>query len=96
MEGLAKAAAARVMSLAGGGQTLLTRGAFDLAYRAAGDEEMTDSPLDWLSHGLYEFQGLGKPMETCEVRAGNLERAVELFEEVTAEQPSPYDLSNLG
>lgn len=66
VEGLAKSTAARVMGLAGAGQTLLTRGAFDLAQRAYADAEI-DQPLHWLSHGLYQLKGLDEPIELCEV-----------------------------
>lgn len=67
IEGLAKPMAARVMSLAGGRQTLLTRAAFDLARRAfvGRGEERRD--LRWLAHGLYRFQGVEEPEEIFEV-----------------------------
>ncbi len=67
VEGIAKATVARVASLAGRGQTLLTRGAFELAQRATADESTGKQPLRWLSHGLYRFQGVDEPMEVCEV-----------------------------
>ncbi len=68
VEGLAKPIAARVMSLAGGGQTLLTRGAFDLSRRAIseGDEE-PGRGLRWLSHGKYAFKGVADDLEVFEV-----------------------------
>ncbi len=65
-EGLAKPTVARLMSLAGGRQTLLTRGAFDLARRAVvGDDSGRE--LSWLSHGFFSFKGAGEPMEVLEV-----------------------------
>src|SRR6185295_5077145 len=54
VEGLAKAIAARVMSLAGGGRILLTRAAYDFARRAAvGTDE--ESSLRWAVHGAYQL-----------------------------------------
>ncbi len=66
VEGLAKPTAARLMSLAEGGQTLLTRTAFDPARRAsvgAGGEE----GLCWLAHGPYRFKGVEEAVEVFEV-----------------------------
>jgi TolB-like protein/class 3 adenylate cyclase len=66
VEGLAKAIAARVMSLAGDGHVLLTRAAYDFARRAAvggGDE----APLRWAVHGRYRLAGVDEPVEVCEV-----------------------------
>ena len=66
VEGLAKAAAARVMSLADDGRILLTRTAYDLARRAAvGIDEC--AALRWAEHGRYRLAGIGEPMEVCEV-----------------------------
>ncbi|MEM7355358.1 MAG: protein kinase, partial [Acidobacteriota bacterium] len=66
VEGLAKPTAARLMSLAGGGQTLLTRAAFILARRAAVDAgETTD--FRWLAHGAYCFRGVAQPVGVFEV-----------------------------
>ena len=64
VEGLAKPTAARLMGLAGPRQTLLTRGAFDLARRAAVDFEES---IEWLRHGPYLFQGVEEAFEICEV-----------------------------
>ena len=64
-EGLAKPTAARVMALAEGGQTLLTRGAFDLARRAAIGSQMQE--LEWRAHGAYLFKGVDEPLEVFEV-----------------------------
>lgn len=66
VEGLAKPMTGRLMSLAGGGQTLLTRGAFDLARRGAVGA-LDDEPLSWLAHGGYLFQGVAEPIEVFEV-----------------------------
>ena len=57
VEGLAKAMAARLMSLAGGRQTLLTRGTFDLARRAAVGAELVDRNLAGKRTGLTASKG---------------------------------------
>ncbi len=78
VEGLAKPMAARLMSLAGGGQTLLTRSAFDVARRGAVDAGLLNgwgetsqgepSPeLQWLAHGPYLLKGVDEPVEVFEV-----------------------------
>ncbi len=67
VEGLAKPMAARLMSLAGGRQTLMTRGAYDLARRAAVDAEDPDRPFVWMAHGLYAFKGVDDPIRVFEV-----------------------------
>ncbi len=66
-EGLAKPTAARMMSLAGGRQTLLTRSAFDLSRRSAVGEEDGSEKLRWLAHGGYLFKGVREPVEVFEV-----------------------------
>jgi putative peptide modification system cyclase len=65
VEGLAKPMAARLMSLAGGGQTLLTRGAFELAARAARGN--LPDEVQWLAHGAYRFRGVEEPVAVFEV-----------------------------
>ena len=65
VHGLAKPIAARLMSLAGPGQILVTRGAFDLARRAS--EGQGAKRLRWLAHGTYTFQGVEDPLEVFEV-----------------------------
>lgn len=67
IEGFAKPMAARVMALAKGRQTLLTRSAFDLARRAAARETVTDGELRWLAHGPYVLKGVTDPVEIFEV-----------------------------
>ncbi|MEM7584160.1 MAG: tetratricopeptide repeat protein [Acidobacteriota bacterium] len=66
VEGLAKPLAARLMSLAGCRQTLVTRAAFDLARRGAVDVDDADD-LCWLSHGNYQLKGVAEPLEVFEV-----------------------------
>jgi putative peptide modification system cyclase len=65
VEGLAKPMAARLMSLAEGGQTLLTRGAFELAARAA--KGTLSDEVRWLPHGRYWFRGVEEPVAVFEV-----------------------------
>jgi class 3 adenylate cyclase/tetratricopeptide (TPR) repeat protein len=67
VEGLAKPIAARLMALARGGQTLLTRSAFDLARRAAAGVEGFGENLKWLAHGSYQLKGVDEPIEVFEV-----------------------------
>ena len=60
VEGLAKAVAARVMSLAGDGRILLTRSAYDFARRAAvGLDEC--AAWRWGEHGRYRLAGVEEP-----------------------------------
>ncbi len=66
VEGLAKSIAARLMSLAGAGQTLLTRGAFDLARRGTVGIE-AEQDLRWLAHGRYRMAGFEEPIRIYEV-----------------------------
>ena len=67
--GLAVDVAARVMGLGEGGQILLTRTAFDDArqYLQSHPSLDEDTPLEWLSHGLYIFKGNPDPLEIFEV-----------------------------
>jgi len=66
VEGLAKAIAARVMSLAGNGRILLTRTAYDFARRASVGLD-DESPLRWAVHGRYQLAGVEDLVEICEV-----------------------------
>jgi len=67
VEGLAKPMAARLMSVARGRQTLLTRAAFDLARRAAVDLVATGTTLEWRAHGVYAFKGVEEGVRVYEV-----------------------------
>ncbi len=79
VEGLARAAAARLLALAGPRQTLLNRGAFDLARRAGsasgdratadgdGNEDGDEGSRRWLAHGPYLLRGVEEPLEVFEV-----------------------------
>lgn len=66
IEGLAKPQAARIMALAGSGQTLLSRTAYEVARRGVvGDEGAAE--LTWVAHGSYTFAGLTEPVDVYEV-----------------------------
>ena len=60
VDGLAKSIAARVMSIAGGGQTLLT---------AEARAELDAAALDLRSHGHWRAKGLAEPFEVFEAKA---------------------------
>jgi class 3 adenylate cyclase len=66
VEGLAKPMTARVMSVALGSQTLLTRSAFELARRASVGEDWARE-LCWVNHGRYLLKGVDEPIELFEV-----------------------------
>jgi serine/threonine protein kinase/class 3 adenylate cyclase len=71
VEGLGKAICARVCSLAGPGQTLLTDAAFEEAQYASGEVFADPAELRWLSHGLYTLKGVDDALLIHEVgRAG--------------------------
>lgn len=60
--------AARVMSLGGADQILLSRFAFDSARQILRGFEIPEvGALTWLNHGYYEMEGVGDPVEVCEV-----------------------------
>ncbi|MDB5321929.1 MAG: hypothetical protein JWN40_3560 [Phycisphaerales bacterium] len=66
--------ASRVMSLARGGQILLTRAVFDAARQIVREHPvpapMTPAPpLQWMAHGPYMFKGATEPMDVFEVGA---------------------------
>jgi len=64
--------AARVMSLAEGGQILLTRVVFDEARQFVHEHPQVDGqrpPIRWMAHGPYLFKGADDPMEVFEVGA---------------------------
>ncbi len=67
LEGLAKPVVARLMSLAAGRQTLLTRGPFDLARRGTLGTPLADRGLSWVAHGAYTAKGLDEAIEVFEV-----------------------------
>jgi WD40 repeat protein/class 3 adenylate cyclase len=64
--------AARVMSLASGGQILMTRVVFDEARQFVREHPDVDGqrpPIRWVAHGPYLFKGSEEPMEVYEVGA---------------------------
>ncbi len=65
VEGLAKPTTARLMSLGVGGQTLLTRTAYEVARRSSASEGGLN--LEWRRHGRYRFKGIGADLEVFEV-----------------------------
>ncbi|HLZ08056.1 MAG TPA: protein kinase, partial [Chloroflexota bacterium] len=67
VEGLSKPVVARLTSLATGGQTLMTKAAFDVAKRASVGAEPDGVRLRWASHGRYEARGLEEPLDVFEV-----------------------------
>ncbi len=93
VEGLAKAIAARVMSLAGDGRILLTRAAFDFARRAAvGIKDA--APLSWAVHGRYRLAGVDDVVEVCEVAEpgrGELTRPPDSEKAKRADEESALD-----
>ncbi|MBI2928400.1 MAG: tetratricopeptide repeat protein [Verrucomicrobia bacterium] len=68
LHGLSVDLCARVMSLARGGQILLTRAVFDSARQVLKGEDLEGvGQLSWLNHGRYQLQGIDEPVEICEV-----------------------------
>ena len=67
VEGLAKAMAARFMTLAGARQTLISRGVYDLGKRAAVGALDLPEGLRWVAHGRYTMKGVAEPVRVCEV-----------------------------
>ncbi|MGV8042545.1 MAG: protein kinase [Thermoanaerobaculaceae bacterium] len=67
VEGLAKPLAARLMGLAQGGQTLMSRTTFDVARRAAVGVELPAADVRWVAHGSYVLKGVDEPVEVFEV-----------------------------
>lgn len=71
--GLATDMAARVMSLAQGGQILMTRSIFDDARQYVREHPQRGNDegpgLQWMAHGLYLFKGSEEPVDVYEVGA---------------------------
>jgi serine/threonine-protein kinase len=68
--GLSADIAARLMSLAAGGQILLTATVFNDARQfvnAASASLAGESPLKWMAHGPYLFKGSDEPLDVYEV-----------------------------
>jgi putative peptide modification system cyclase len=62
VSGLAKPIAARLMSAANGGQTLVSGTVFDLAARACTDHLRSDLPQHWAAHGAWRLRGVDAPV----------------------------------
>jgi WD40 repeat protein/class 3 adenylate cyclase/tRNA A-37 threonylcarbamoyl transferase component Bud32 len=74
--GIAVDTCARVMSLAKGGQILMTRAVFDSARQVLKGEELEGiNQLTWLNHGPYLLKGVEESIEICEVREAGQEGA---------------------
>lgn len=68
--GLTADLAARIMSLASGGQILMTAQAFNDArqFVSSSPEELAGTPpIRWVAHGRYVFKGNDEPLEVFEV-----------------------------
>ena len=65
LEGPAAPSVSRLASLAAGGQTLLTRAAYEMARRSAASE--ADGEVAWRAHGRYRFAEAGAEVEVFEV-----------------------------
>lgn len=74
--GVAADLASRVMSLAGGGQILMTRFPFNEARKFIAEHPKVDGkaapPLKWVAHGQYLIRGSDEPIEVFEVGADGL------------------------
>lgn len=62
VSGLAKPIAARLMSAAHGGQTLVSGTVFDLAARPCADRLDPDLPVHWAAHGVWRLRGVDAPV----------------------------------
>lgn len=66
----------RVMTLAKGGQVLMSRGVFDSARQVLKGEDIEGvGPLEWLNHGPFLLKGLDEAEEICEVRETGQDQA---------------------
>lgn len=72
LHGLEVDKCARVMSLAGDGQVLLTKFAFDNARASFKGQRIPEvGEAVWTTHGRYALKGVTEPVEICEVAAGH-------------------------
>ena len=96
--GLQVVTCARVMSLAQGGQILLTRGGFDSARQVLKGEDLAGvGPLSWVSHGPYVLKGIEEAVEVCEVgEAGQSPLAAPKTSEKAQRQVRPDEEPVLG
>ncbi|MDM7861375.1 tetratricopeptide repeat protein [Alteromonas sp. ASW11-36] len=66
VEGLAKPLTARLMSIARGGQTLMTSTAYELVRRSLQLQDVQPEQMKWLNHGRFHLKGVGEPIEVYE------------------------------
>jgi putative peptide modification system cyclase len=62
VSGLAKPIAARLMSAAHGGQTLVSGTVFDLAARPCAEHLGSERSLHWIGHGAWMLKGVDQPV----------------------------------
>ncbi len=97
VEGIAKPMTARVMSLALGGQTLLTHSASDLARRSAVGAVLPMHDVTWLAHGSFQFKGVDESVEIFEAgEAGRAPLSVPPSSEKAKRMVAPGDEITLG
>ena len=86
------------MSLADGGQILLTRGVIDSARQVLKGEDLAGvGPLSWVSHGPYLLKGIEEAVEVREVgEAGQSALAAPKTSEKAQRQVSPEAEPVLG
>ena len=92
--GLAIDFASRIMSLAVGGQILLTRPVFDDArqfVRESPQQFERTPPLKWLAHGPYQFKGGDEPVEVYEVGIENFSPLKRPPDSEKAKRVVPHD-----
>ena len=94
--GLSADIAARLMSLATGGQILLTAGVFNEARQHVGDNPACpQSPLRWVAHGPYLFKGAEEPLDVFEVGAVGQSPLAAPADMEKASRVAPHDLEPL-
>ncbi|CAN5632702.1 hypothetical protein BH09PLA1_BH09PLA1_06380 [soil metagenome] len=92
--GLSADIAARIMSLATGGQILLTASAFNDArqFVNASPEALQDTPpLKWIAHGPYLFKGSDEPLDVFEVGLENFSPLVRPPDSEKVKRIVPHD-----
>ena len=67
VDGLSKHAAARVMSVALGGQTLMTGATYQFAKRGAVGESRLPEDIQWVGHGDFKLKGIEDPVPLYEI-----------------------------
>jgi class 3 adenylate cyclase len=67
VDGLSKHAAARVMSVALGGQTLMTGTTYQFAKRGSVGESRLPEDVEWAGHGDFKLKGIEDPVPLYEI-----------------------------